>query len=214
MRDNEIRSVNRRLNAGTDSVAAEVDERFRQRLCILVARELNEIYKKRQDPEDIVQSTFKSFYRRAEDGEFHFKHEGAIWMLLQQMVRRKMLHRIEKDCAQKRNVRRERVIREKALDAIPCGSARLLGDALELALKSEPSPFPEIYQLQLFGYSIGEVVDVVLTQLDLSYAEILQLRLQGNAVVDIAERVGLGTEVVRYRIQRISSRLQQLLNSD
>ena len=40
-----------RAAAGTNSVAWEVDRHFRERLCELVDREMNEIYKRRQDPE-------------------------------------------------------------------------------------------------------------------------------------------------------------------
>lgn len=71
-----------RVLAGSESAADELDRRFRQRLCALVEREMDERFRRREDPEDIVQSVFRTFFRRARGGEFAIDQSVAVWHLL------------------------------------------------------------------------------------------------------------------------------------
>ena len=42
-----------RVNRNSESAAAELDGRYRQRLCALVAREMGQRFRAREDPEDV-----------------------------------------------------------------------------------------------------------------------------------------------------------------
>lgn len=205
-----------RAAQGTESVAWELDRQFRERLCALVDREMNTIHKRRQDPEDVVQSVFMSFYRRAAKDQYRFEHTGALWKLLQRIARNKMLNRVDGDLAGKRDVRRETdnnpaLLAEKPLSA---AQARLFGEALELALNGMDAPAPEIFRLQLYGYTIAEIVEIVLQDLEAPYPEILQMRLQGHSEQEIADAMNCGREAVRYRLDRIQERLRHLLREN
>ena len=209
----ERRALHERAAAGTESVAWELDHQFRDRLCGMVDREMNEIYKRRQDPEDVVQSVFLSFYRRAANGEYRFEHTGALWNLLKRIARNKIIKRRDKDRAAKRDITREADVEEARLPAQPftVAQAHLFGEALEAALKGMCSPAPEIFQLQLYGYTVAEVIEKVLGGLASPYPEILAKRLQGKSEREIAEEIGSTREAVRYKLNRIRERLSQML---
>ena len=60
-----------RLQAEADLAAAALDEQYRTRLCRLVEREMSRRFRRKEAPEDVVQSAFRTFYRRNALGEFH-----------------------------------------------------------------------------------------------------------------------------------------------
>src|SRR5262245_24535885 len=61
-----------RLRAGEDDAAREVFERFARRLVLLARARFDKQLAHRVDPEDVVQSAFKSFFIRQREGNFQF----------------------------------------------------------------------------------------------------------------------------------------------
>lgn len=202
-----------RVTSATDSAAGELDHIYRDRLCALVEREMNARYRRREDPEDVVQSVFRTFFRRASQGEFQFDHAGGLWKLLQQITRRKIVNHVEFQKAQVRDLSREEPCDGNTLESPEGGklAARMLGDALEAVLDGLENYESEVYRLQLYGLTVAEIVETVLRGLPAPYPEMLQLRLQGHSERQIAERMGLGREAVRYRLKRLRQRLNLLL---
>lgn len=212
--DPQITRLHQRFVNGSDSAAFELDKLFRQRLCSLVDREMNRIFQKRNDPEDVVQSVLKSFYLRAADGRFELKDRNSIWALLESVARNKLRKQIAADRAGKRDVYLELNDPEDVFSSLETDAEAhtyLLAEAIEHALKSSGSPVQEIFQLQLYDYSIGEIVELVMDGLPVSYAEIFHLALQGYSKTEIAEEFGIGREAVRYKLQRIQARLRELV---
>lgn len=205
--------LHERAVEGTESVAWELDRKFRTRLCELVDRQMNEIHKRRQDPEDVVQSVLMSFYVRTANGEYSFEHTGAMWNLLKQIARRKIVKRVEKDNALKRDIRKEETADEARIpNQLPTqAQAHLFGEALEMALNGLESPSSEISRMQLYGYTVREIMEKVLHGLAAPYPEILSKRLQGKSERQIAEEIGSTREAVRYKLARIRERLGKLL---
>ena len=108
MTDSQHReNVTARLNADADLAAAELDEQYRARLCRLVEREMNRRFRRKEDPEDVVQSAFRTFFRRNAQGEFHIDSAADLWRLLETITRRKILKHVEKLGAGKRDPKRE-----------------------------------------------------------------------------------------------------------
>lgn len=163
-----------------------------------------------------MQSVFRTFFRRAAKGEFQVEHSGALWKLLQQITRRKILKHAEYHLREKRTPEREQYEMDDVLTAgAPAArEARLLGDVLEAVLARLEPPEPEVLRLQLYGYTIAEIVDIVLEGLESPYPEILQLRLQGHTETQIAETLNCGREAVRYRLKRFRQRLANMLAQD
>jgi RNA polymerase sigma-70 factor, ECF subfamily len=195
-----------------DSLAERLDHMFRERLCRLVEREMNARYRCREDAEDVVQSVFRTFFCQAASGKFEFHHQGALWNLLRKLARHKILKHIRYQQAQSRDPRHECPLLEDCPAEGPTDvQACMLGDALEVVLSGLEPPEPELFALQLHGYSIGEICELVLRGLAPPYPQVLQLRLQGESESQIASRLECGREAVRYRLRRIRERLCKLL---
>src|SRR5436305_856841 len=71
-----------RLRAGEDAAAREVFDRFARRLVALARRRLDRRLAHRADPEDVVQSAFKSFFVRHREGTFRLGDWDGLWSLL------------------------------------------------------------------------------------------------------------------------------------
>ena len=173
-----------RLNSDSDSAAHELDQRYRTKLCQLVEREMNRRFQRREDPEDVVQSAFRTFYRRNAIGEFQIDSSGDLWRLLGTITRHKMLKHVEKLNAGKRNPQREEYPE---------------GDALQGRV---PTPEEAVIATDL--------IEKVLDGLDETYAEVLLMRLQKYTEEEIAAQLGCTRFFVRTKLSRLRDRLQKL----
>jgi len=197
-----------------ESVAAAVDVRFRARLCRLVEREMDRRILRREDPEDVVQSAFRTFYQCVEQSHVEWDNSAVLWRLLQKIARRKILKHVEYHTAGRRDLRQE--TRGESLD-VACDvdqipHAHLLGDVLNAALHGLDPLDSYVAHLTLYGHSLTEIAETVLANLDAPYPEILLLRLEGNSERQIAESLHCGREAVRYRLRRMSERLCRLFS--
>jgi len=61
---------------------AELVERYTQRLLALARRQLPERVRSRVDAEDVVQSVYRSFFRRLNEDRFSFADSHDVWRLL------------------------------------------------------------------------------------------------------------------------------------
>jgi RNA polymerase sigma-70 factor (ECF subfamily) len=59
-----------RLNAGEGGAADALFRRYAERLLALARSRLEEAVRRKEDPEDVLQSVFKSFFTRHQDGQF------------------------------------------------------------------------------------------------------------------------------------------------
>ena len=177
------------LNPGSDSAANEVDRLYRQRLCALVQREMGRSLRVRRDPEDVVQTVFRTFFRRAAKGEFHIECSTDLWALLAAIARRKILKLVEYDDASKRRPKAERP----------------LADGDQLAGRE-----PDAQDVAI----TAELIEKTLAGLDSSYGEVFEMRLQGCTLAEIAANLGLTFNAVRWRLERIEKNLMPLIDPD
>ena len=173
-----------RVSCGTESVAAELDHRYRQRLCRLVERELDRSLRAREDPEDIVQTVFRTYFRRAAQGEFHIAHTADLWALLAKITRRKILKRAEYHHAQKRSPDAEK------------------GSAIGLPDGRQPGPVDAAVA--------AELVEKTLQGMEPLAAEVFQLRLGGYTEEQIAGQLDCTRATVEVKLKRIRDRLTRL----
>jgi RNA polymerase sigma-70 factor (ECF subfamily) len=178
------KSIAAHLKADADSAAPELDDRYRARLCQLVEREMNRRFRRKEDPEDVVQSAFRTFYRRNAKGEFHIDSSVDLWRLLETITRHKMLKHIEKLTAGKRNPKREEYPE---------------GDNLR-----GHSPTPEEAAIA------ADLMEEALAGLDETYVQVLHFRLQNCTKEEIAAKLGWTRSLVRSRLNRICERIERL----
>jgi len=161
------RDLLRRWESGDEAAADMLYRRYAQRLCALADAKIGARLRRREGPEDAVQSAFRTFFRRAADGQFRVDHSGAIWNLLVMITLNKIRRKAEYHHAQKRDIAAEVSLNNPAVSPLVVAhdptpeEAALLHDCLECLLADLKPPEPQIVRLCLQGYSTSEIADRV-----------------------------------------------------
>ncbi len=71
-----------RLQSKDDAAAEELFGRFTHQLIALALRHVNAGLRHKVDPEDVVQSAYKSFFVRYSDGKLNLINWNSLWGLL------------------------------------------------------------------------------------------------------------------------------------
>jgi RNA polymerase sigma-70 factor (ECF subfamily) len=183
-----------RLRSGEDAAAREVFVRFAGRLVGLARRHLDARLAVKVDPEDIVQSAYKSFFVRHRDGGLEVGSWDGLWGVLTVITLRKCADRAAHFRTGKRDVARE-------VPAAPAGeSGSVFGG---LALDREPLP-DEAAVLAETVEALFRTVD------DPDERAILELSLQGYTAGEISERLGRAERSVRRLRERVRKRLERM----
>lgn len=101
------RELLERYEAGDPLAARQIYDRYAARLLGLARRMLAEKLAARIDPEDVVQSAYRSFFLHARTGRYTLRESGDLWRLLIAITRHKTLHAVERNTAAKRSPVRE-----------------------------------------------------------------------------------------------------------
>src|SRR5438270_9703245 len=96
-----------RLTTGDEQAAAEIFERYVERLTRLARSRLAARLAVRVDPEDIVMSAYRSFFVAARQGRFALAQGGDLWRLLVELTLHKLYRSAARHGAQRRSVDRE-----------------------------------------------------------------------------------------------------------
>jgi RNA polymerase sigma-70 factor (ECF subfamily) len=185
-----------RLRSGEDAAAREVFERFAGRLVALARGRFNRLLTLKVDPEDVVQSAFKSFFVRQREGMLEVGNQGALWNLLTLITLRKCADRAEYFLAERRDAAREAT-----------GSAR--GDATDAwvtALDREPRPEEAVI--------LAETVERLFREVSAHERPVLELTLQGYTTSEISARLGRAERSVRRLREHVRERLERLQEAD
>src|SRR5262249_6479361 len=103
----QVSELMTRLRGGDQRVADDVFHRFAGRLVALARSRLDLDLRRKVDPEDIVQSVFKSFFRRQGAGEYEVANWDTLWSLLAMITVHKAGFRIRYYRAARRNGERD-----------------------------------------------------------------------------------------------------------
>jgi RNA polymerase sigma-70 factor (ECF subfamily) len=178
-----------RLRARDPAAAAEVFARFARRLIALARLHLDDRLRQKVDPEDVLQSVFKSFFLRQDRGEFDLCGWDSLWALLSVITIRKCGHQADHFRAYCRDVGRE---------AIPPVSEES-GAGWE-ALAREPTPAEAAL--------LAETVELLLRGLKEREREIVSLALQGYTAAEISAKLNRPRRTVYNLLERIKGRLR------
>jgi RNA polymerase sigma-70 factor (ECF subfamily) len=174
-----------RLRAGDEAAAREVFERFVDKLIRLARHQFNAVLRHKVDPEDVVQSAYKSFFHRYGEGKVEVQDWSKLWGLLTMITLRKCCDRVEYHRAMCRDVQRE------AAGAEPWWQA----------VAREPTPEEAAV--------LAETVELLLRDLSQDQRPILEMSLQGFTTQEISERLGLGERSVRRLREQIRKQLER-----
>ncbi|HWE35206.1 MAG TPA: sigma-70 family RNA polymerase sigma factor [Isosphaeraceae bacterium] len=178
-----------RLRSGDEGASAEVFRRFQTRLVALARSRLEERIRRKEDPEDVVQSVYRSFFVRFRDGRLAPRTWDELWGLLTWITICKCRSR----AAFFRTARRDVAAEVSAASA----------DEIAALIDREPTPEE--------GATLAEAVERVMSGLDSEDREVVSMALQGYTVPEIAERVGRAERTVRRFIrERVRGRLLRM----
>lgn len=179
-----------RLNRGDDLAARLVFDRFTNRLVGLARANLAGRLARKLDPEDVVQSAYKSFFVRQRDGQFDVGGWDGLWALLTVITLRKCADRAEYYQAAKRNVVRESSETNDLLDQHP-------------SIDREPQPEE--------AAMLSETVEAVFRAIDdPDERSILELTLEGLSTSEISEKLGRAERSVRRIREQTRKRIESM----
>jgi RNA polymerase sigma-70 factor (ECF subfamily) len=186
----------RRLRSGEDTAAQELFERFARQMIALTRRHLDQLLARKVDPEDVVQSAYKSFFVRHREGKVTVENWNSLWKLLTLITLRKCADRAEYFRAGRRNAAREA--------GAPDDSGH--ADPWVAALDREPRPEEAAI--------LAETVERLFRDVDPHERPILELSLQGYTVPEISAQLGRAERSVRRLRERIRKRLERMQEAD
>jgi RNA polymerase sigma-70 factor (ECF subfamily) len=194
--DDSFADVMTRLQAGDQAAAREVFERFVQGLVRLAQRRLDPLVRRKVDPEDVVQSAYRSFFVRFGAGKLDVQGWGNLWGLLTMITLRKCLDRAEYHRAAIRDVQREAAAQPGSAGSEPWWEA----------IAREPSPEEAVV--------LAETVEQLVRDLDADERPILEKSLQGYTTQEICQELNLPERSVRRLRERIRKRLERMQLAD
>ena len=176
--------VHNRLQCGDELGARAVFERFATQLISKAKNRLGPRIRQKVDPEDVVQSVFKSFFIRQAAGQFELNNWESLWGLLLQITIRKCNRWAEHYGTQRRNLRSE-------IAQAPNDRSSLQWDA------ESPDPMPSEIAV------LNEMIDGLKSKLDADEWNIVSLRLQDYDLAEIGTMVSRSERTVRRVLARV-----------
>ena len=193
MNDESSIELLQRWKDGDENAASQLFERYVNRLCSLARTRLSQRMQRRVEPEDVVQSAFRSFFREAGNDRYALESSGDLWKLLAAITINKIHGQVEFHTAQKRGIYAEESF---------AGTASTLGLRPQ-ALAEEPTPSD--------AAAVIEELQNVLKGLDPLRRQILELALQNKDENEISETVQRSGRTVRRTLAEIRENLQARL---
>ena len=153
-------------------------------------RNLQTRLRRRFDAQDVVQSAFRTFLRRASGGQFQLSDSESLWRLLCAITLTKVREQARLQLRQKRTPARE--VRLKA-------ESESVGVA-----PHAPGPTPaELVEFR-------EQFEHIIASLDEDERRVVELKLEDCTQAEVAERLGTSERTVRRVLKRIETRFAEL----
>jgi RNA polymerase sigma-70 factor (ECF subfamily) len=179
-----------RLQGNNDAAAQELFGRFTRRLIAYALQHIEAGLRHKVDPEDVVQSAYKSFFFRYGAGNLDLANWNSLWGLLTLITVRKCAERAAYHRAARRDAAREQS-RQAGEEPAPWLDP----------LGREPTP--------LEAAVLTETVEQLFAELDEEERPVLELSLQGYSTREISERLGRAERTVRLLREGVRHRLER-----
>lgn len=178
------RSLLVELHRGADDAATQLYLRYADRLRQLATKQTADDLRSRIDPEDIVQSVFRTFFRRAAEGHYQVPEGEELWKLFLVIALNKIRRKGAWHHAAKRDSR-----------------ATTGADALQEAGTQDESSL----------IMLNMVIDETLAAMPVTTRDIIKLRIAGHEVSEIAGQLGRSKRSVERVLQEFRAKLGAIL---
>lgn len=180
------RSLLQRYRRGDDDAATELYQRYAERLQRLATSETSDQLRSQVDPDDLVQSVFRTFFRRASAGYYDVPEGDEIWGLFLVIALNKIRYRGRYHTRKKRDVR--------LTQSLPPQSTQ--------QIESDNVPFAA---LQL-------TISELLTSIPKLHQQMVEMRIQGHELQEIAETTSRSSRTVERVLKQFRDRLSRELH--
>jgi RNA polymerase sigma-70 factor (ECF subfamily) len=163
-------------------------ERFSRQLIGLARKHLGVRLQHKVDPEDVVQSAYKSLLLRYGEGALAAEGWQGLWGLLTTITVRKCADRARFHQAERRDARRE---------------ATATNDDLQpwaIAISREPTPD--------HAAVLAEMIEGLIARLEADERTMIEMSLQGFTTQEISEQTGRAERSVRRLRERVRKYLE------
>ena len=188
--DDQSANLLDRWRGGDQQAAEALFQRYVQRLIAVARSRLSTKLSRRIDAEDVIQSAYRSFFLGVRDGRYLFERGGDLWRLLVAITLHKLQHQVEVHTAGKRSIKRER----------PIDGGDVLAGIDTERLTREPSP--------LEAAAVIDELERIMRDLEPLYRRMVELRLQGHSLEEIAADTKRSERTVRRVFERIKEELE------
>jgi RNA polymerase sigma factor (sigma-70 family) len=183
------------MRAGTpterEQATTAIVQRYFARLAEVVGRQLSRRVRRRLDPEDLVQTTFRSVCLRLAAGQFQLDDREDFWRLLVSVALNKTRKEAASQMAKKRDPRREQ-------------RSNMPDDEALLQLLDRRTPTPEDATI------MAEEMDRLLAMLPADIRPIAIWRFEGFTNEEIAQKLGYTLRTVERKVRLIRGRWDRI----
>ncbi len=180
-----------RFRRGEQDAATAIYLRYAKRLQLFARSQAGKDLAVRLDPEDVVQSVFRTFFRRAAEGHYVIPDGEELWKLFLVIALNKVRRLGEFHRAAKRDV----------------GQTTALEKVEECVSGQQ--------QLDEQSYNVLQMtVDELLVDLPEVQRRMVTMRIEGHGVEQIAEVTKRAKRSVERVLQKFRSRLSEVLRED
>jgi DNA-directed RNA polymerase specialized sigma24 family protein len=188
-------SLLRRFKGGEADAATALYLRYAKRLQALAKSQTSSVLATRVDPEDVVQSVFRTFFRRASEGHYDIPEGEELWKLFLVISLNKVRTLGEFHRAGKRDVKRTVSATYVVGGAHGGHDGRGESDA-------------EAWT------TLRMVVDDLLGAISPTNRRIVELRIEGFHVAEIAEKTDRSKRTVERVLQGFRTQLQGVIHEE
>ncbi|MEM7558844.1 MAG: sigma-70 family RNA polymerase sigma factor [Planctomycetota bacterium] len=173
------------LAEGKPTAVEQFWQRYGESLQRVAERQIASWLRRRVDPEDVVQSACRTFFRRASEGNFSFESKDDLWKLLLTITLNKVRMQARFHSRNRRSVSKEQAMPEEA--------------------NLQPAEWDHaIEQVEL-----QDMLQVAFADKDDERKRVLEMWLEGRTQNEIAKVIGCSERTVR----RIQDRIRKDLGS-
>lgn len=178
---------------GDQEVIAEFYNRYGSTLRAVADKQIAGELKRRVGASDVVQSAFRTFFRRAEAGKFQFEDSEKLWSLMCAITLTKVREQVRFHRREKRDVHRE------SDPGSPHSSEG--GDGFDLLTNS--SVTPEV------AAEFADQFETLMASLDDEERQVLALKIDDYTNDEIADAIGSSERTVRRIVKRLKGVLSE-----
>ena len=180
------------VREGDEEATRDFWVRYAQPLIRLADRNLSQRLRRRVDPEDVVQSTFRTVLRRIQGGEFRLEGEEDIWRLLTAIALNKSRQQARFFAAKKRDAERDLALQV---------------DDQAVGRDLEATPEDAVVLVDLVDH-------VIRTTTDDEERRVLLLKLDDCSNFQIAQQMQCSERTVQRIVARLRQRFATLLDAE